>query len=195
VKQQFEPCRMRRASLDIIEQANTTITEYQADGYALTVRQLYYQFVGRGLFTENSQKMYDKLGRIISDGRKCGLIDWDVIVDRTRSLKAWPAYGSPSDLIDPSQFDVDRWTGQAFMPEVWVEKEALLDVVQRGCSRWGVPFFACRGFASDSSLYEAGQRMRKYSENGQYPVVFHLGDHDPSGMDMTVCRFHFRQLI
>jgi len=27
--------------------------------------------------------------------------------------------------------------------------------------------------------------MRKYSENGQYPVVFHLGDHDPSGMDMT----------
>jgi len=108
VKQQFEPCRMRRASLDIIEQANTTITEYQADGYALTVRQLYYQFVGRGLFTENSQKMYDKLGRIISDGRKCGLIDWDVIVDRTRSLKAWPAYGSPSDLIDPSQFDVDR---------------------------------------------------------------------------------------
>jgi hypothetical protein len=34
-------------------------------------------------------------------------------------------------------------------------------------------------------MYDAAKRFQKYTENGLEPVVIHLGDHDPSGIDMT----------
>ena len=46
----------------IIERANKIIAEYQAQGFRLTLRQLYYQFVARDLFA-NAGKNYKLLGR------------------------------------------------------------------------------------------------------------------------------------
>jgi hypothetical protein len=43
--------RFSKASLAVIEQANAIVTEYFSEGYDLTLRQLYYQFVSRGLWT------------------------------------------------------------------------------------------------------------------------------------------------
>jgi hypothetical protein len=34
-------------------------------------------------------------------------------------------------------------------------------------------------------MYAAGQRLREIISWGQTPIIFHLGDHDPSGIDMT----------
>ena len=34
-------------------------------------------------------------------------------------------------------------------------------------------------------MWRAGQRLLKHRKSGQTPIIFHLGDHDPSGMDMT----------
>jgi hypothetical protein len=36
------------ATLNVVEQANTIIGEYRAQGFLLTLRQLFYQFVARG---------------------------------------------------------------------------------------------------------------------------------------------------
>ena len=74
--------RFRSATLEVIDTANGIITEYSAQGYDLTLRQLYYQMVSRDIIP-NSQKEYDKLGRTISDARMAGLIDWDAIVKRS----------------------------------------------------------------------------------------------------------------
>ena len=32
--------------------------------------------------------------------------------------------------------------------------------------------------------YAAGKRFLKHRRNGKLPIVFHLGDHDPSGLGM-----------
>jgi hypothetical protein len=34
-------------------------------------------------------------------------------------------------------------------------------------------------------MWRAGQRLLRHVEAGQTPVIIHLGDHDPSGIDMT----------
>jgi hypothetical protein len=34
-------------------------------------------------------------------------------------------------------------------------------------------------------MWGAGQRFNRYLDRGQRPVIIHLGDHDPSGIDMT----------
>jgi hypothetical protein len=77
------------------------------------------------------------------------------------------------------------WEDQEYRPEVWVEKEALIGIVAQGCSPWRVPRLACKGYLSQSEMYGAALRMKRRVDNGQTPVVIHLGDHDPSGVDMS----------
>ena len=62
----------RGSSLTIIAQADDICTEYANKGFDLTLRQLYYQFVARGLLA-NNQRNYKRLGKIVSDARLAGL--------------------------------------------------------------------------------------------------------------------------
>ncbi len=66
-----------------------------------------------------------------------------------------------------------------------MEKDALIGVVARACERQDVAYFSCRGYTSQSELWGAAQRLERYADAGQVPVIIHLGDHDPSGIDMT----------
>ncbi len=83
------------------------------------------------------------------------------------------------------QYLTDKWASQSFRPEVWIEKDALVGVFEQVCNSLDVPFFSCRGYSSDSEMWSAAQRLIAWKENGQTPIIFHFGDHDPSGTDMT----------
>ncbi|PPF41719.1 hypothetical protein C5B85_18715 [Pseudoclavibacter sp. AY1F1] len=182
----YEVWKPSPRSLAIVQLANSICAEYAAQGYDLTLRQLYYQFVARD-YLPNSQRTYKQLGSTIDRARKAGLIDWAYIVDRTRNLMGLPVYDSPAALIDELEdsFHMDLWVGQEFRVEVWVEKEALAGVVSRAANSRGVDYFSCRGYVSQSELHSAALRHRQYERAGQSVVVIHLGDHDPSGIDMT----------
>lgn len=175
------------ASLRVIEQANEICEEYVAQGYTLTLRQLYYQFVARDL-SPNTMQDYKRIGSVINDARLAGLISWEAIEDRTRNLESLGTWDSPQQILDATaqQFRYDRWATQNTKVEIWVEKEALVGVIERVAFRLRLAYFACRGYASQSELWRAGQRYEEYhEETGNPVVVFHLGDHDPSGIDMT----------
>jgi hypothetical protein len=62
----------------------------------------------------------------------------------------------------------------------------LVGIIEGACSEYRVPYFACRGNNSQSEQYAAGNRFHRYARaDGFTPIVFHLGDHDPNGLDMT----------
>lgn len=176
----------RADSLALIEIANEIIAEYEAQGFQLTLRQLYYQFVARDVIP-NKQSEYKRLGSIINDARIAGLIDWSAIEDRTRNVRSFAAWNSPQEIMEAvaSQYREDIWSGQEYRPEIWIEKDALVGVIAPACEHYRVPYFACRGYTSQSEQYAAGKRFSAHRENGFEPIVFHLGDHDPSGLDMT----------
>jgi hypothetical protein len=179
--------RFNKSSVAIISKANEIITEYAADGLGLTLRQLYYQFVARDLIA-NKQSEYKRLGAVISDARLAGLIDWYAIEDRTRNLKGMYHNTDPGDAVSDAlrQFQLDHWNDQEYRVEVWIEKEALVGVIASICNKLDVPFFACKGYVSQSEMWSAAQRLIRYRDtHGQTPVIIHLGDHDPSGIDMT----------
>jgi len=183
----YTPKRFNASSQRVIDQANVIISDYRAQGYTLTLRQLYYQFVARDL-SANTMKDYKRIGSIINDGRLAGLIDWEAIEDRTRNLESPSTWNSPADIIETcaKTFKYDWWLKQPVRIEIWVEKEALVGVIERVAGRYRVPYFACRGNVSQSELWRAGVRMKEYYEDFGQPVkVLHLGDHDPSGIDMT----------
>lgn len=183
----FKPRRFNKASRTVIDQANDIIAEYQADGLVLTLRQLYYQFVSRALL-DNKQSNYKRLGSILSAGRLAGLVDWSAMEDITRNVRRLPSWDDPADIIysAAASYKEDLWRStQKYVPEVWIEKDALLGVIERVCNKHRVPFYSCRGYSSQSETYEAGKRFEKVRLNQQIPIVLHLGDHDPSGLDMT----------
>jgi hypothetical protein len=182
----YQNFNFRASTLRTIETVNVIIADYQRQGYDLTLRQLYYQLVSRDIIP-NNQKEYDKLGNIVNDARLAGLIDWDAIVDRTRNLEALGHWESPTDIIRSAElgYRLDKWENQEYRPEVWIEKDALRGVVAGISQQLDIPHFACRGYSSQSEMWRAGQRMLQHIENGQIPYIIHLGDHDPSGVDMT----------
>ena len=179
--------RFTKNSLAIIACANQIIEEYASQGYVLTLRQLYYQFVARDLIP-NRQSEYKRLGSVVADGRLAGLIDWNAIEDRGRNTHSPTTWTNPLSIIDAcaQQYKLDLWVDQEYRPEVWIEKEALLSIAQAACEPHRVPFFACKGYVSQSAMWDAGaRRLASHFNNGQTPVIIHLGDHDPSGLDMT----------
>jgi hypothetical protein len=178
--------RFNNSSLALIESANKIIEEYNAQGFQLTLRQLYYQFVSRDIIP-NTEKSYKNLGNVISDARLAGLIDWLAIVDRTRGLRENSHWENPRAIVSAcaAQFKLDLWEDQEERVEVWIEKDALIGVIERPCRDLDVPYFSCRGYTSQSEMWIASQRLAGYREDGQRTIVIHLGDHDPSGIDMS----------
>lgn len=183
MKQTFIQKKFKASSLEIIDKAIAILEEYGDQGYTLTLRQLYYQFVARD-YIENTQRSYKNLGSIINDARLAGLIDWSFMVDRTRSLQRLSTWHDPHEILEgvAEQYQIDKWATQDTRVEVWVEKDALIDVVAQACDPLQVDYFSCRGYVSQSSMYEAAQRIRSRDND---TVIIHLGDHDPSGIDMT----------
>jgi len=184
---QYVSKRFHPETLHLIDTANEIIAEYQADGYTLTVRQLYYQFVARDLIP-NTMKSYKRLASIINDGRLAGLIDWLAIEDRTRSTTQWSHWNDPGEIIEAcaEQYRVDKWIGQKYRPEVWIEKEALAGVMERICRELDIPYLSCRGYTSQSEMWASAMRLQQIAlKQKQSPIILHFGDHDPSGLDMT----------
>lgn len=186
MKEAFIQKRFRADRMDMIGTVHAIVEEYQAEGYTLTLRQLFYQCVARG-FIENSQAAYKRLGDTVNDARLAGLIDWDMIEDRGRETITPNHWASPADILHEAaqSFAIDKWADQAFHVEVMVEKQALEGVLIPVCRSLDVRFTANRGYSSSSALYETGKRISAQMAKGKTPVIFYLGDHDPSGLNMT----------
>lgn len=171
----------------LIAVMNTIITDYVAQGYRLTVRQLYYQLVSRDV-VPNTERSYKRVTSIVNDAKLAGLMDWEAIEDRTREFIRRTRWTSASEILRASadSFHMDMWEGQEHRVFVIVEKEALAGVLERACKDFDVPLLAARGYPSGTVLREfcVSDVMDAISAE-QEVIILHLGDHDPSGIDMT----------
>lgn len=185
-KIQYKEINFRGKSLELIGLINQVVDEYSSQGYELTLRQTYYQLVARG-YIPNNERSYKNIGNLINDGRLAGLIDWHSITDRTRNLRRNSHWTTPSSVIESAMYSymLDKWEGQPNYVEVWVEKDALVDIVGQACGGIDTPFFSCRGYTSQSEMWSAAQRFIRQNRIRDNCFIIHLGDHDPSGIDMT----------
>lgn len=186
-KQLYESKSFRPESLELIDTMNSIIDEYVDQGFRLTVRQLYYQLVARAV-VENTERSYKRITGIVNDAKLAGLMDWEAIEDRTRDFIRRNRWNSPAEVLNAlaKQYHEDLWLGQDRRAFVIVEKEALAGVLEGVCRTYDVPLLAARG-------YPSGTVLREFAESDIIPaitqeteaVIIHLGDHDPSGIDMT----------
>ncbi len=185
MKQHYIDKKFRSEALGLINQINDIIDEYRADGFVLTVRQLYYQLVARAIIP-NTINDYKRTAGLVNDAKLAGLIDWDMLEDRTREFVRRTRWDSPQQILnwDAKNYHEDMWSNQSNRVFVVVEKEALVGVLERTCEDYDVPLLAARGYPSGSVLREFSRDDINYNSD-QHCVILHLGDHDPSGIDMT----------
>lgn len=179
----FRACNFREdAKLNIVR-ANQIVALYQAQGLRLTARQLYYQFVTKNWIT-NEERSYKNLTSLISKARLAGLLDWDAIEDRGRVPDHPPEFEDLDALAQAAlrSYRLPRWEGQEVYAELWVEKQALAGVLQPLASEFHATLMVNKGYSSQSAMYESAKRFRA---SDRRPVLFYLGDHDPSGEDMV----------
>lgn len=184
MKQAYKDINFRAASLERISLCNGIIAEYDQK---LTLRQLYYQLVSRNIIP-NEEKSYKTLGKLVSEARVAGLIDWDAIEDRNRTPVIWAQYDNLEDFINSLKdgYRLPRWKGQENYVELWVEKAALAGVLRPLAEKYHVTLMVNRGYSSTSSMRESAERFIDACErDGLNPILFYLGDHDPSGEDMV----------
>lgn len=187
MKEAFIAKKFSDGSLEMISQVISILNEMSAKGYTLTLRQLYYQLVSRDVIP-NNLRSYKNLGSLVSDARQAGMIDWDHLEDRNRATKGITHWDNPAQIVRAAynSYRIDKWADQPWHVEVMVEKDALSGVLDPVCRRLDISYTANKGYSSSSTMYEIGKRLaRKYFDEDKKVMIIYLGDHDPSGIDMT----------
>lgn len=166
-----------------------TVEKYAAMGLTLTLRQLYYQLVTVNA-VDNNRKSYEKIIQIVKHARNAGLIDWDHIHDPSRNLtgRNLASDEDPVGFMSRSvnSFNIDWLPDQKVRPFVFVEKNALVQIVARAAMPFGVDVFAMKGYLSTSAAHDMAQHFKYYSEEmGQKVVIVAMSDHDPSGWNLS----------
>lgn len=156
---------------DVVKIAVAIVEEYKQYGIRMTLRQLYYQFVARGYVPRGGkpgtgQKIYKRIGAILTEARYKGHFPIDALIDRGRDVYAADflrndvvvddrinqnALGLASAIPD-SILRAGRWQGQETHVSVWVEKEGLTGVFEDPCTQLGVSWYAVRGYSSVSGI-------------------------------------------
>lgn len=179
--------RFKAASERLILIADKILDEYQEQGFTLTVRQLYYQLVARDIIP-NQEREYKRIIRLCNDARMAGLLDWDALEDRTRFFRAKQRWKSGAEILHAAagSYHEDLWTGQGHRVFVVIEKDALVGILEGVCRDYDVPILAARGYPSVTVLRAfAEEQIIPAMDEETEVVILHLGDHDPSGIDMT----------
>jgi|SRR5580658_3989643 hypothetical protein len=73
MKERYVYTKFKGATAALIDTMNGIVSEYVAQGFVLTVRQLYYQLVARGVI-ENTERSYKRTTSMVNDARLAGAV-------------------------------------------------------------------------------------------------------------------------
>jgi hypothetical protein len=132
---------------------------------AMTVRQVFYQAVSRGVIAKTEGEYKSTVCRLLTDMRLDGVIPFGWIADNTRWMRKPRTYSSMESALETTASTYRRqlWDNQGAYVEVWLEKEALAGVVVDITSEFDVPLMVTRGYPSVSFVHEAAEVMHSAS--------------------------------
>ena len=147
----------------------------------MTIRSLFYRAVSAGLVAKTEHE-YKGIVRITGKMRKQRIMPFEWLVDAGRFVRQANLWPSPQSILKATQdqYRYDRWIDQENRVEIWVEKDAVVGVIEETCEEFGVPLYSCKGYPS-LSLIDSAIRDWPFEKN---ICVRYFGDHDPSGMDI-----------
>ena len=163
---------------DLIDAAFAILSEQQP----MTIRQLFYRLIGVGPLG-NNQASYRKVSRMMTKARRDDRIPWEWIADRTRPIYRPNVWKNPQEYAEAvsRSYRRDYWESQPCYIEIWCEKDTVIGSIQDLADELGITVRVGRGFNSETRAHEIAQIL---GDSDKPNIVFFLGDHDASGVDI-----------
>ena len=172
--------RRTKAEMQVVQDA---IVEVVGQYYPMTVRQVFYQLVSRGVIDKTEKEYKSTVCRLLAKLRRNDTIPYSWIADNTRWMRKPRTYSNLEDMLRQSQTLYRRsvWEDQDCYVEVWLEKEALAGVLVDVTREWDVPLMVTRGYPSISFVHSAAKSLE---DECKPCYLYYFGDRDPSGVDI-----------
>jgi len=168
---------------EIMDRACELIKEYNEESIRPTVRQIHYRLASEQVGGyQNNKRCYKSLSEKLVKARMKGLIDWGGLADHVRYMLWTRLVPTVGELIEQatSSFGEDPWDAMGKRVVVWLEKDALAELIYHVVAGYYVPLAVSRGYSSWTFIYDNLDILKSVLE----VKVFYLGDHDPSGLDI-----------
>lgn len=151
-----------------------------ADLRPLTIRSLFYRAVSAGV-VEKDEKEYKTIQRLTRQMRRDRELPYSWLVDAGRAVRSVSTWDGPASILRAAResYRRDKWQDQPIHLEIWVEKDAVVGIIEEVTSRWQVPLYSGKGYGSLSIIYAATQAW----PTDRDVVIRYFGDRDPSGVD------------
>jgi len=175
----------RTEQADLVNQAVDELSDY----WPLTLRQVYYRLVVKGII-ENTRSKYNDLSKLVKYMRIDRLLVWNAIEDRTRRVTKKRGNTDSDEYLKEeldiflSEYQRCFVQGQVSYVEVWYEKDALSRIFENIAWHFCIRAVVCRGYQSVTFLNGYRDRALRAQKQGQLPVILYFGDFDPSGIQM-----------
>ena len=175
--------RSRRSKDDLATLLNAIQTILNAEQSQITIRHLFYRLVGLQVI-EKTEADYHQLCSHLSKWRRSGDIQWSAFSDSTRRRILRTTFDDIPQALRTiiNCYRRNLWETQPNYIEVWVEKEAMVSILEDTVDKMGVPLVVARGFSSLTGLYDGAETIKAAIDMGKEPIIYHLGDWDPSGV-------------
>jgi len=176
--------RRGRRSKEQMDRIRGRIYETAKAYQPLTVRQLFYLLVTRSVVEKTERAYKGTVVRLLTQMREQNLLPFDWIADTTRWMRKPPSYGSLEDALTNTRdfYRRDIWAEQPVYVEVWAESDSVAGIIYEATKQWDVPLMVCRGYPSVTFLHSAADCLNTV---GKPAYLYHVGDHDPSGVDIA----------
>jgi hypothetical protein len=174
--------RRRRTKAEMMEIREAIYIALDTD-HPQTIRQLFYRLTVEGVIAKTEAE-YKTVVRLTGEMRRAGLLPFEWIADSTRWMRKPRTFDSLEAALQITAQTYRRslWAESSDYVEIWIEKEALAGVVVDVTNEFDVPLMVTRGYPSLSFVQSAAEAMNARS---QFTYVYYLGDHDPSGVDIS----------
>ena len=177
------PKKRNRWSDEHLEKVRVAIIKVAEEMGPINSRGISYQLSVSGLINK-TETDFGKVERLVGELRLAGRLDWDLIIDNTRSRICPPTFTDAADALEDTQliFRLNPWLSQPVFLQVWIEKGGLAPVFEEVTDKYVVPLYPADGFTSLTFTKDAAREAQEaLNQRGQQPVVLVFADFDPSG--------------
>src|SRR5215831_6220558 len=178
------PIRRARRSKADIDKIKSTIVAVISPDPPMTVRQVFYQLVARGVIEKTENEYQQTVIRLMTDMRLAGKLPFDWVVDESRRRQITETHDSIAEAVKGC---ADFYRRSALREaddyiEIWCEKDALSSVLWEVTSDYDVPLMVSRGMPSLTFLHGTALAIRSAARQNKQTYIYQFGDHDPSGV-------------
>jgi hypothetical protein len=164
---------IRKSILDVIE-----------DDPPMTVRQVFYQLVARGVIEKTEAQYQQTVIRLMTEMRLDGTLPYEWVVDESRRVRITQTFDNIRDALAHTAkfYRRSALARSDDYLEIWCEKDALAGVMWDPVSEYDVPLMVSRGMPSITFLHGSAQAIARAASAGKQSYIYQFGDHDPSGV-------------